>query len=405
MGRACAIVARRTAAAALRVKPLLMCASSSRTGPVEGLISLASELRKLSVVAHFAGDTVRAGENLGEHLAAANVPWERELRLSRKLRVADVLHDARLLSSWVRDGRFDVLHAAFAHDHALALWARQRGTLVVRAAQRLADVTPGLLGQRLLALRKSDGVVVHAQSYRRLLLKHLPEERVAFVPPSVDAERFTPTHPPRRRADDPAASRRTPGALALRERWGVPAGAPLAGIVARMKPERGHRQLMRAFALALREVPQARLVLIGRGEDEPALRALASTLAPASIVFGGYARGEELIGAYRALDVAVWLREGNDGACRGVLEAMSCGVPVIAGSEGASGELVRDGLDGAVVAPDDGPAIVRALARLLSDLDRARALGRSARERAVQFTPARAAAETLAFWRRLRRLS
>jgi glycosyltransferase involved in cell wall biosynthesis len=381
-----------------------MCASSSRTGPVEGLISLAVELRKLGVAAHFAGDTVRPGENLGEHLLAAGVPWEKELRLSRKVRVADVVHDARLLSSWVRDDRFDVLHAAFAHDHALALWARQRGTLVVRAAQRLADITPGALGQRLFALRKSDGVVVHAQSYRSLLLEHLPEERVAYVPPSVDAQRFTPTFPPRRRADDAATSRRTPGALALRTRWGIPAGAPLAGIVARMKPDRGHRQLLRGFALALREVPEARLVLVGRGEDEPALRALAAELAPERIVFGGYARGEELIEAYRALDVAVWLREGNDGACRGGLEAMACGVPVIAGSGGAPGEVVRDGLDGAVVAAGDEPAIALALALLLSDLDRARALGRSARERAMEFTPARAAAQTLAFWRRLRDL-
>jgi glycosyltransferase involved in cell wall biosynthesis len=361
-----------------------MCASSSRTGPVEGLISLAVELRGLGVYAHFAGDTVRPGENLGGQLAASSVPWERGLRLSRKVRIADVAHDARLLSSWVREGRFDVLHATFAHDHALALWARKKGVLVVRAAQRRVDVTKGLFGQRLLALRKSDGVLVHAQAYRKLLLAHLPEERVAYVPPSVDGGRFSP------------------GPSTLRQQWGVPKDAPLAGIVARMKPERGHRQLLRAFASALRDVPSAFLVLVGRGEEEQELRAIAAGLAPGRIVFGGYARGPELVDAYRALDVAVWLREGNDGGCRGVLEAMACGLPVIAGSDGAPGELVRDGIDGAVVAADDEPAISRALVALLGELDFARGSGRAGRERALQFTPARAAAETLAFWRRLR---
>src|SRR5438093_787128 len=89
-----------------------------------------------------------------------------------------------------------------------------------------------------------------------------------------------------------------------------------------MKSERGHRALVQAFARVLREVPAAHLVLVGRGEEEPALRELAGLVAPSRIHFGGYVRGAELVEAYRALDVAVWLREGNDGACRGVLEAM-----------------------------------------------------------------------------------
>ena len=65
---------------------------------------------------------------------------------------------------------------------------------------------------------------------------------------------------------------------------------------------------------------------------------------------------------------------------------------------------MRDGLDGRIVDPADAAAIGRALSDLLRDLDRARALGRSARDRAQTFTPQRAAAETLSFWRRLRDL-
>src|SRR5437588_3565552 len=103
--------------------PLLLVSSSSRTGPAEGLIALAREMRSLGLDARFAGDTVRPGEDLGEHLAHAAVPWERGLRLSRKVRASHLAHDLRLLTRWAREGRFDVFHAAFAHDHALALWA------------------------------------------------------------------------------------------------------------------------------------------------------------------------------------------------------------------------------------------------------------------------------------------
>lgn len=370
--------------------PLLMVSSSSRTGPVEGLISLARELRAQGLDARFAGDSLRPGEDLGGHLAQAGVPWETGLRLSRKVRPSDVLHDARLLAALARAGRYDVLHSAFAHDHSLALWASRRARnpdlRVVRAAQRRADVTPGALRQRLWALRRSDGVVVHSARYRdELLALGLDPRRVAHVPAGVDARWFSPGAAPE-----------------LRASWGVPPDAPLAGMVARMKPERGHRELLRAFARVEREAPGAWLVLVGRGEDEEPLRALCRELGLSRAVFGGYLRGPGLVQAYRALDLAVWLREGNDGGCRGVLEAMACAVPLVVGDDGAAPELVGD--TGRAVPANDPAAIADAMAGMLGDLGRARQLGHAARERAMAFTPRRAADETLAFWRRLRDL-
>jgi glycosyltransferase involved in cell wall biosynthesis len=399
--------------------PLLLVASSSRTGPAEGLILLASHLRARGIDARFAGDTVRPGD-LGEHLERARVPWVRELRCSRKVRTADLVHDARTLASWVREGTPDLLHASFPHDHHLCLWAASRAPRavrdelrVVRTAHRRIDVTAGALGQRRWALRRSDGVVVHSEAYRAELLRlGLAPERVAAIPGGVDAERFSPGRAPQ-----------------LREQWRVPQDAPLAGIVARMKPERGHRVLLAAFAEALQQAPDAWLVLVGRGEDEEPLKRFVAGLpgrAAERIVFGGYARGEELVAAYRALDVGVWLREGNDGACRGVLEAMACGVPMIVGGEGAPGELVRDGVDGVVLeasgvnlsgmkdfAPSEkspsglnffGRKLSAALAALLSDPARARACGAAARLRAASFTPDRFSSSVLSFWRTLRAL-
>jgi glycosyltransferase involved in cell wall biosynthesis len=83
---------------------------------------------------------------------------------------------------------------------------------------------------------------------------------------------------------------------------------------------------------------------------------------------------------------------------------MACGKPVVAGSEGASGELVRDGADGRVVPPANEEAIASALGSLLGDRERARIFGESARRRAEDLTPGRAAEATLQFWRKLRAL-
>src|SRR5438067_598917 len=119
---------------------------------------------------------------------------------------------------------------------ARALAAPRRG-----AAQRREDLEPGALRQRVWALRRSDGIVVHVEAYRqKLLALGLPPERVAAIPAGVDASWFTPGNAPR-----------------LRREWGVPEDAPLAGIVARMKPERGQRVLLRAFAGPLTTCPEA----------------------------------------------------------------------------------------------------------------------------------------------------
>ncbi len=375
--------------------PLLLVASSSRTGPAEGQILAARYLRSQGCDARFAADTVTAGD-IGEHLAHAGVPWLTELRNSRKVKPFDVLHDARLLARWVRQGRPDLLHAAFAHDHHLCLWAALRaGPLrenlrVVRTAHRLQDVRPGPLRHRTRALRATDGVIVHCEAYRHeLLTQGLQVERVLYLPGAVDSARFTPG-----RAEH------------LRRQWGIPLDAPLAGIISRMKPERNHRQLIAGFAAAVGGgLHAAWLVLVGRGEEEEPLKQLISTLPPAirkQTVFGGYLRGEGLVDAYRALDVAVWLREGNDGACRSVLEAMACGTPVIAGTGCAASELVRDGLDGRTVDPSDAQQIGSALTALLGNLDGARRLGQSARARAEDHTPERFGASLLAFYRLLR---
>ena len=374
--------------------PLLLVASSSRTGPAESQILTARYLRAQGIDARFAADTTQPGD-LGEHLAHAGVPWLTALKMSRKVKLRDVLRDANQLTLWVQQGRPDLLHAAFAHDHHLCLWAAYRAgparanLRVVRTAHRREDVAPGRFRHRLRALKATDGVVVHCAAYRELLLQQgLEADRVLALPGAVDSARFTPG-----RADH------------LRQQWGIPADAPLAGIVSRMKPERGHRALLEGFAKSLPAVNNAWLVLIGRGEDEKPLQRFAAALpgeAGRRIVFGGYLRGEGLVDAYRALDVAVWLREGNDGACRGVLEALACGKPVIAGREGAPGELVRDGIEGATVEPGDSNSIAAALSLLLGDEARRLRLGLAARKRAEEHSPERFAAALLGFYRRLR---
>jgi glycosyltransferase involved in cell wall biosynthesis len=80
-------------------------------------------------------------------------------------------------------------------------------------------------------------------------------------------------------------------------------------------------------------------------------------------------------------------------------EAMACGMPVIATSAGALAEVVADGETGVIVRPGDERALAAAMASLLADRERCRAMGAAGRERVVErFTWQRNARELEALY-------
>ncbi len=136
--------------------------------------------------------------------------------------------------------------------------------------------------------------------------------------------------------------------------------------------------LLRSWAAA--GVP-GRLAIVGRLDEEVAAHC-AETLARADVLSVPYR--EDVGSIYRSADVFVFpsLEEGSPLV---VYEAMASGLPVLASPMGA-GEILRDGLDGFVLDPLDQDAWVEALRRMAKDPDLRRRMGRSARERAAEFT-------------------
>ena len=356
----------------MRILELL--STSSVTGPAQLCLSDAEALRREGHEVLFGCDTRREG-NYAAAIRAAGFELMDELALCRKSGPGETLRDLAHLRS--RLARADLVHGRFSHDHTLALLAMKglsKRPAMVRTAEIAASIRPGL--GRGLALRGCDAVIVSCAQYAdRLAENHrVPRERIHAISGCVDAERFSPGD-----------------GSALRRELGVGDAQVLFGIVSRIKPERRHELLVRAFAKVVRERGGARLAIVGRGEGEGEIRALVSRLGlEREILFAGYRSQASLVPAYRALDAKIWLAEGNDGTCRAVLEAMACGKPVIVGGAGAMAELVRDGLDGFVCSLEEG-AVAAALARLGERNLRER-MGRSARERALFFGPERRAA-------------
>jgi phosphatidylinositol alpha-1,6-mannosyltransferase len=128
-------------------------------------------------------------------------------------------------------------------------------------------------------------------------------------------------------------------------------------------------------------VPNARLFVIGRGDDVERLRAkaMAAGLGEA-IVFTGFVRDGVMRELLTRCNVFAMPSRG-EGFGLAYLEAMRRGLPCIGSDADAASEVIADGETGCIVPAGDLPALAAAISELLADPARARALGARGRER------------------------
>jgi glycosyltransferase involved in cell wall biosynthesis len=155
---------------------------------------------------------------------------------------------------------------------------------------------------------------------------------------------------------------------AERARKEIPPDAPQRILyVGHLNKRKGVTALMQAFALAVQQHPQARLVLIGDGPQRASLDGLARRLGVQSRVdYGGFVEPRQLPATYAAAEVFV-LPSLEDTFGVVVVEALACGVAVVCSKyAGASSHLV-DGASAFVVDPEDIEQLADRIIRLLSD--------------------------------------
>ncbi|HET9855615.1 MAG TPA: glycosyltransferase family 4 protein, partial [Methylomirabilota bacterium] len=122
--------------------------------------------------------------------------------------------------------------------------------------------------------------------------------------------------------------------------------------------------------------------LVGKGEARAPLEALVGELGLArEVLFTGY-RDVDLPGVLQALDAFALMGAGSDESCRAALEAMAAGRPVVARRVGALPETVVHGVTGLLVDDDRPESIAAALRALVSEPERAAAMGKAGRARA-----------------------
>ncbi|MGC1216353.1 MAG: glycosyltransferase family 4 protein [Phormidesmis sp.] len=206
------------------------------------------------------------------------------------------------------------------------------------------------------ALSAADSIVSISRYSRDLACKanQIAPEKFTMLPCVVDGAAFTPG------ADDPTWI----------ERYQLQ-GAKVLMTVARLWPGdiyKGVDVTIRALPQIAEAFPNVKYVVIGRGDDQPRLAKLATELGVADrVVFAGFVPDEALVAHYRLADVYVMPSKEGFGIV--YLEAMACGVPVIAGDDDGSADPLQDGRLGWQVPHRDADAVAIACIEALGGDD------------------------------------
>jgi glycosyltransferase involved in cell wall biosynthesis len=295
-------------------------------------------------------------------------PYAFSLRARRLLRNRrsdfDVVHDNQCLGTGLLDMMHDdgwpvlcTLHHPITVDRDLEL-------AHAKSAYRrfVLGRWYGFLNMQMRVARQIPRLVTVSESSKRDIVAQMdvPADRLHIVPVGVDPEIFHPL-------PDVA---RVPGRLMTTTSSDV--------------PMKGLAPLLEALAKVRTERSDVELVIIGKPKSRSAIPPLIERLGlGGSVRFVSGVTTERIVELYAEAEVAV-VPSLYEGFSLPAVEAMACGVPLVATTGGALPEVVgRDGESGLLVPPGDPDALAGMLLRALSDSELRARVGAAGRARAL----------------------
>jgi len=205
--------------------------------------------------------------------------------------------------------------------------------------------------------------VINAVIDGELAAEGVPAHKRIAIPNGVDSDRFTPL-PAERKA-------------ALRSRLSLPLDTPLVLFVGRLVPEKRVDMLTGTWGAIRAVAPGARLLILGSGPLEVELKQSAGE----GVLFLG--SQPDVIPYLQVSDLFV-LPSSAEGLSLALLEALACGLPVIATAVGGNPEVLRQGETGWLIPPGDGNALCEAILALLHNSKMRAELGANGRAHVVR---------------------
>ncbi|NJL01343.1 MAG: glycosyltransferase family 4 protein [Spirulinaceae cyanobacterium SM2_1_0] len=205
------------------------------------------------------------------------------------------------------------------------------------------------------ALRAADRIIAvsHYTRDRLLIEQNLAPEQVTVLPNTFEPERFAIAPKPQ----------------SLLNRYGLRPDQPVILTVSRLgrstAHQKGYRQVIQALPKIRQQLPDVHYLLVGKGDDAPAVQALVAALGlQANVTLAGFIADEELPAHYQLCDVLA-LPSCIEGFGIVYLEALASGKPVLAGDRDGAVDPLQQGKLGCLVDPGDVGAIADQLTQIL----------------------------------------
>ncbi|MEZ4835037.1 MAG: glycosyltransferase family 4 protein [Caldilineaceae bacterium] len=166
---------------------------------------------------------------------------------------------------------------------------------------------------------------------------------------------------------------------ALRQNLHLPADAPIVSLIGGLTRQKGAHHFLHMAQLVLGQIPNAHFLVVGEGDREDELKALAQSLGLAGAVHFTGKRND--VPALLQLTSVLAMTARDEGFGRVITEAMAARRPVIAFAHGAIPEIVAHEESGYLIPYADVPLLAQQMVALLNDPERQQAMGEAGRRR------------------------
>lgn len=251
-----------------------------------------------------------------------------------------------------------------------------RDSLLAGIAGRLSLKKPVIVRTRHLALPITSKTtysvlphkVVTVSEYVRqyLINEGISPDKVVAIPTGIDTSRFDPE-----KVDGK-----------LKQELGLKPEIPLVGTIAILRKKKGHRILLEAIPLILKKIPDAVFVFAGDGPQKENIITKIEQLGLSDKVFMLGLR-KDIPNILKSIDVFV-LPTLQEALGTSFIEAMAMEKPVIGTNVGGVGEVIKDGINGYLVEPDNPHALAEAIIMALQDKEKLSIIGIEGRKIAKQ---------------------
>ncbi len=269
--------------------------------------------------------------------------------------------------------RFDFIQAYFAVPSGWVAWVISYvrgipyaiyfgGSDIPNAnPSRYKKIYPFLTPLLKMIWRRAEFRTVCSRELVRLGIKADPKTSFLMIPNGVETERFKPLD--------------------------RPANAKVKILfIGRLIPRKGFQSVVRALP-RLRELAENpfEVEVVGTGSSQPELDVLASKLGVSDLIkYVGSVPYGQLEKSYQYSDIFV-LTSLSEGMPSVILEAMGCGLPIVASDVGGNNEIVMEGENGFLIKGDDLEKVAQRLASVINDEHLRKKMGGHSRELALQY--------------------